>query len=450
VQPHPQDQITLLTAQFAAAMMSYRLPVGARIAVAVSGGADSMALARLLADWAARRNVFVQALTVDHRLREAAAAEAAQVGALLARHDIPHEILAWDDGPHARTLSRSAQAAAREARYGLMTEWCLAHDCSHLFVAHHADDQVETFLLRLSRGSGVDGLAAMAPAVMRGGVTIARPLLGFAKDHLTAACRALEQPWIEDPSNQNPASTRVRFRQAQALLEREGLTRDRLLATVSHLQRARAALEHAVAALLNRGSWDAFGTARLPVPDLLAAPEEIALRSLARVLTAAGGQEYGPRFESLERLYARLMAGPWVDATLHGCLIGREGDLLIVSREPAQITDEKTLTGTSSIVWDGRFKISMVVESPAPAFTLSRLASAGERSQLCEAARTLLAEIPARARHSLPALYDTNGLAAVPHVRYVRADIAALPGFRLGVISISAEKAATFSGDAKL
>jgi len=450
VQPHPQDQATFLTAQFAAAMMPFRLPVAARVAVAVSGGADSMALVRLLADWAARHNVFVQGLTVDHRLREAAAAEAAQVGAWLARHDIPHETLVWDDGPHARTLSRSAQAAAREARYGLMTEWCLAHDCSHLFVAHHADDQVETFLLRLSRGSGVDGLAAMAPAVMRGGVTIARPLIAFAKDHLTAACRALEQPWIEDPSNQNPASTRVRFRQAQALLEREGLTRDRLLATVGHLQRARAALEHAVAALLSRGTWDAFGTARLPVPDLLAAPEEIALRSLARVLTAAGGQEYGPRFESLERLYARLTAGPWRDATLHGCLIGREGDLLVVRREPVQITDEKTLTGTSSIVWDGRFKISLVVERSAGIFTLSRLASVGDRSQLCEAARAMLAEIPARVQSGLPALYDASGLAALPHARYVRADIAALPGFRLGVISVSAEKAAAFSGDAKL
>ncbi len=449
VQAHPHPQTTLTSAQFAAAMAGFRLAPGARIAVGVSGGGDSMALVRLLAAWAVPNKVSVHALTVDHRLREAAAHEARQVAAWLDLHDIPHAVLCWNDGPHARTLTRSAQSAARAARYGLMTDWCQANACSHLFVAHHADDQVETFLLRLSRGSGVDGLAAMAPTVLRDGIVIARPLLGFTKVQLIEACRAMDQPWIDDPSNTSAASTRVRFRQAQALLEREGLTRDRLLATVGHLQRARAALDHAVAELLDRGSWDAYGVARLSVTDLLGAPEEIALRALARVLTAAGGQAYGPRFESLTRLYGRTTSGPWSDATLHGCLISRAGDVLLVSREPAQITEDKTLGPNASVIWDGRFKLSLTATWPTPVFTISRLGSTDLKA-LSEAQCAKVGDIPARVRATLPALFDSDGLAALPHGGYMRADVAALPGFRLGLTSISAEKAGCSSGDAKL
>jgi len=431
-------------------MAGFRLAPGARIAVGVSGGGDSMALVRLLAAWAAPNKVSVHALTVDHRLREAAAHEAREVAAWLDLHDIPHAVLCWNDGPHARTLTRSAQSAAREARYGLMTDWCLANACSHLFVAHHADDQVETFLLRLSRGSGVDGLAAMAPTVMRDGIVIARPLLGFSKAQLIAACRAMDQPWIEDPSNQSASSTRVRFRQAQELLEREGLTRDRLLATVGHLQRARAALDHAVAALLDHASWDACGVARLPLADILAAPEEIALRALARLLTAAGGQAYGPRFESLTRLYGRITSGPWADATLHGCLISRDCGDVVISREAAQITEDKTLAANASVTWDGRFKLSLAIDGVAALFTISRLGRAADLSALSEFHRAKLGDIPARVRATLPVLFDSQGLAALPHVGYTRTDLAALPGFSLGLTSISAEKAGCSSGDAKL
>jgi tRNA(Ile)-lysidine synthase len=430
-------------------MAPFCVAPGTRIAVGVSGGGDSMALVRLLAAWAIPKKVFVQAITVDHRLREAAAQESLQVGTWLDLHDIPHTVLTWNDGPHARTLTRSAQSAARQARYSLMTKWCLAHGYSHLFLAHHADDQVETFLLRLSRGSGVDGLAAMAPTVMRDGIVIARPLLGITKALLLAACRVMNQPWIEDPSNKNAASTRVRFREAQELLEREGLTRDRLLATVGHLQRARAALNYAVAALLDRGDWDVYGVARLPLAYILAAPEEIALRALSRVLTATGGQAYGPRFESLSRLYERMTVGPWADATLHGCFISRDGAHVIISREEAQITEDKSLAANTSVVWDRRFKLSLAATYLTPVFTISRLGRAADLTALSQAQRDKLGDIPARVRATLPALFDPAGLAALPHADFMRSDVALLPGLSLGLTSVLAEKSGHLSGDAK-
>lgn len=435
MQPERTADTSVSAAQFAAAMAPFRCAPGAKIAVAVSGGADSMALARLAAQWGQEREMAVVGVTVDHRLRDAAAGEAAQVSGWLAAHLIPHTVLRWDEGLEARALARSAQNAARDARYRLMTDWCAAQGCAHLLVAHHADDQVETFLLRLARGSGVDGLAAMAASLRRDGIIVARPLLGFTKAQLVATCQALGQPWIEDPSNGNPAGARVRFRQARQLLEREGLTRERLLATVGHLQRAKAALDYAVSALLDQAAWDAFGVARLPLAALLAAPEEIALRALARLLTAAGGQTYGPRFENLARLHAALTSGPWSDATLHGCMVSREGPMLVVAREPAHIDDEKILRGNGNVIWDARFNLTLAVDDPAATFTVSRLSS--RVTVLPESLREGLAAIPSRVRESLPALFDSHGLAAVPHAGYIRADIAALPGFSLGVAYIS-------------
>lgn len=435
MQPQLTPDSAISAAQFAAAMTPFRLVPGNHVAVAVSGGADSLALVLLLARWARNLGIHVAALTVDHQLRAAAADEAAQVGRWLDARQIPHTVLRWDEGPHARTLARSAQSAAREARYGLMTAWCAANGSTHLFVAHHADDQVETFLLRLARGSGVDGLSAMAPATRRDGIVIARPLLAFDKTQLTATCRALGQDWIEDPSNQNSASARVRFRQAQEVLEREGLTRERLLATVGHLQRARAALDYAVAGLMERVIWDAWGVARVNVAALIDAPEEIALRALARLLTAVGGQSYGPRFESLARLHARLTSEPWRDASLHGCLVCRDGMHLTIAREPAHISDEKILRVQSSATWDARFKLTLNAADTGMAFTVMRLVTRG--AALPESLRERLGAVPSRLRETLPALYDAAGVVAVPHVDYVRADIAAKPGFRLGVACIS-------------
>lgn len=433
---------TVSGAGFAAAMTPYRLASGARIAVGVSGGSDSMALVLLLADWARPRGIAVEGLTVDHRLRDAAAQEAAQVGAWLTAAGLPHSVLTWDAGVAERARRRSPQSAARAARYRLLTQWCAANACTHLFVAHHADDQVETFLLRLARGSGVDGLAAMAPSSVRDGIVIARPLLGFSKAQLQQVCRQAAQPWIEDPSNSNAAGGRVRFRQAREMLAREGLSRERLLATVAHLQRARAALDHAVSGLLDHAIWDSYGAARLSVAVLLAAPEEIALRSLARLLTGVSGEEYGPRFETLARLYERVTVGPWRDATLHGTVVSRDGADLVIAREPAHVGEDKVLAANSAVVWDARFKLTLVAAAPAR-FRVSACAAVKDAS---ESAKRELARLSARHRAIVPALSDEAGLAAIPHTGYMRADVAARQGLRLGMAHVFSMRGA----DAKL
>ena len=165
------------------------------IAVAVSGGPDSLALAILLDRWARRRGGRAIALTVDHGLREESAAEARRVGRWMRGRGIAHHILVW----RGRKPKHGVQAAARDARYALLESWCRRHAILHLALAHHRDDQIETFLMRLGRGSGLDGLAAMPAIAERGGVRLLRPLLDIDKARLVASLAAMGQGWIEDP-----------------------------------------------------------------------------------------------------------------------------------------------------------------------------------------------------------------------------------------------------------
>ncbi len=293
---------------------------GETIAIAVSGGPDSMALTRLAQEWAEDCGLSLVGLTVDHRLRPQAKREAEQVSDWYMGLGLDHHILVWDEGRRVGQLDRSPQAAAREARFDLMSSWCREHGVQTLLVAHHADDQVETFVQRLLRGSGVDGLAAMAAKTLRQDVQVVRPLLDRSKADLVATCQAHQQSWIEDPSNEDEQFSRVRVRKLLAALEMEGLNSERLLDTVGHMQRVKEAIDHAVGQVFEEAERPSeAGTLTLDLSVLMAAPEEVGLRCLARCLCQISGANYPPRFDRLSRLYHALGTTDWSDRTLHGC-----------------------------------------------------------------------------------------------------------------------------------
>ena len=170
------------------------------IAVGVSGGPDSLALAILADRWARRRGGEAWAVTVDHGLRPESAAEAETVGRWLAARGIPHAVLAWRDAKPATGI----QEAARAARYRLLAEWCAARGCLHLLTAHHREDQAETYLIRRRAGSGPDGLAGIAAVRELPRLRLVRPLLLVAKARLHAFLDAESQEYLQDPSNRNP------------------------------------------------------------------------------------------------------------------------------------------------------------------------------------------------------------------------------------------------------
>ena len=294
-------------------------------AVGVSGGADSLALLLLLADWAKQQGRPAPvALTVDHGLQPRSRMQAQTVVQRAADHALSAYILRWT----GRKPAADIEAAAREARYRLMGAWCERNSFRCLFVAHSQDDQAETFLLRLMRGSGVDGLAAMSevapyPSANAENLRLARPLLSVPRSRLRAYLSGRGESWFEDDMNTDMRFARVRLRTAWPVFEELGFSAPRIAAAANHLSRARAALDQDASDLLSRASRREGKRVFLDGAAVAAAPEEIGNRCLASVLMEVSGRFYRPRFERLERLAAAIRFQHLKGGrTLHGCCIG--------------------------------------------------------------------------------------------------------------------------------
>lgn len=316
--------------------------------VAVSGGGDSVALMLLLQDWAAQAKLAPPIVAVvDHRLRDGSRREARQVADWARAAGLEVAILTRT-GPMP---SGDIEAFAREARYRLLGNYARHCRCAAVYAGHTEDDQAETFLLRLARGSGVDGLSAMrtlSPYPLAGfaHVQLVRPLLHCARGEVRDWLVAADQPWLDDPMNEDDRFARVRIRKSWPLLDGIGLSKSRLIATAQSLARARAALEAVAEDLRKRAVRRCMEGLLIDPGALAAAPDEIALRVLAGVLSEVSGQAYRPRFERLMRLYTAIRGGQLRGGrTLHGCRIataprkyaGETKGWLMVRRETGRI-----------------------------------------------------------------------------------------------------------------
>jgi tRNA(Ile)-lysidine synthase len=376
------------------------------LAVAVSGGADSLALTLLAAEWAAALGGAVVALTVDHGLRAESAAEAAQVGSWLADRGIRHHVLTWRQGCDGPDL----QAKARAARYDLLESWCRDHHILHLLLAHHQEDQAETFLLRLGRGSGVDGLAAMAPLVFHQDVQLLRPLLAVSRTDLRATLRTLAQDWIEDPSNRANRFARVRWR---ALIDREGLSAARLAVTAGQLGRARHALEADHAALaVDAVQLHPAGFAWLDLASIRQAPEELALRLLASVTRSIGGRHFPPRLDGLLALQEEMRAGLGRRRTFAGCVLAPMAQGCLVFREDRGLAPPVLVPPDAWCQWDRRFSLRQSGPSDL------RLGGLGRNPPPEIVAKARELGIPEILLPTLPAIMDKRGILAVPPLGY--------------------------------
>jgi tRNA(Ile)-lysidine synthase len=333
-----------------------------RVALAVSGGADSTALLLLAAAWRARRADApeLHVLTVNHGLRAASVGETREVERLARKLGLPCHVLAWSgEKPRA-----NRQAAARAARKDLCVEACHALGAETLVLAHHLDDQAETFLLRLARGSGVYGLAAMARTGCwtsgdRRAVEVFRPLLAVPRVRLVATCRVAGVAWAEDPSNLDPAYARTRIRTLMPSLAVEGLDADTLARTAMRLGSVVDALDGLVEeAFARHVAIHPAGPLRVPVAALAGLPREIMLRLLVRLLAEAGGASYPPRLERLERLAEGLAAAISCKFTLSGTVVRRRGAEIFLWREAGRRGVEPLdVAGPGRFVFDGRFEL---------------------------------------------------------------------------------------------
>jgi tRNA(Ile)-lysidine synthase len=321
-----------------------------QLGVAVSGGADSLALTLLLDEWARGRGGAVHAFTVDHGLRPEAAAEAAQVGTWLAGRGIPQTVLVWE-GPKPAT---GLMEAARAARRDLLTRACRARDLLHLALAHHREDQAETILLRLAKGSGTDGLGGMAPLTETPHLRLLRPLLDLPKARLRATCARFGQSWIEDPSNTDARFARPRLRAVAAALGGEGLDAATLCAIAARARASTAALAGATAALLARRAELRSDGSFLDRQGWLAEPVELRLRALAALLRRTGGRALAPRRARLAALDRALGLPIFPGATLGGACLRPEGTGgVIFLPEPGRAAEPRPLTAVAPTVVSG-------------------------------------------------------------------------------------------------
>lgn len=377
-----------------------------RLAVAVSGGADSLALALLAEHWVRARHGALLALVVDHGLRAASGAEARLTLQRLAALGIAARCL---------TLAglRPAAAAARRARYAALEAACGEAGIVHLLLGHHAGDQAETLLLRRAAGSGPRGLAAMAAVREETTLALLRPLLAVPPGRLRATLRTRGLAWVEDPTNQDLRHTRARLRAERADPAGDGPDTARLLQVARAYGAARRRREAAVAdELAARVSLYPEGFAWLSPGPLL--PD-----TLAALLRALGGAPYAPAQASL----AALARAPRA-ATLGGVRLlpaGRFGDGWLLLREAAAM--QAPVPARPCVRWDGRFCLGAAARPPAGAM----LGALGAR-RLPLADRAGQRRLPAAVRATLPALFCDGALLAVPHLCYPDAEMcAALP-----------------------
>ncbi len=391
------------------------------LVLAVSGGGDSMALLHLAAEWARARGADAPALvaaTVDHGLRRESAAEAAWVAARAEELGLPRATLVWT----GEKPPSGVQEAARTARYRLLGG-LLPRDGrpGAIVTAHHEDDQAETFLMRLARGGGLDGLSAMrrGPGLAcPGGSPVERPFLDIPKARLLATLEARGLSWIEDPSNADEAFERVRLRKAAPMLAELGLSNARIARSARRLRRARDALDAAAAALLHAAVDLKEGAyAKIDRQIYNSGPEELRVRLLGQLLGSYGGQGAPPRLAKVERLMEALARADFAAQTLGGCLVARKKTSIEIFREPGRAGLPVLLLAPGETApWDGRFLVSaggVLGEIPVRALGREGYAALG-------GSRAFGERMPYRAAITLPSFWRGGTLIAAPHLGFGR------------------------------
>jgi tRNA(Ile)-lysidine synthase len=364
------------------------------IALAVSGGSDSMAMLHLVREWmeqdAQSRRITV--LTVDHGLRAKAADEAAQVSQWCKEMHIPHVTLQWVGEKPTTGL----QAKARQARYDLLAQWCLNHDIPAMLTAHTADDQAETVVMRQQRTSSDQSLAGIWPMRDWQGVRVVRPLLGLSRNNLRGFLKSRGVGWIDDPSNDDQQFERVRIRQ--------GLKGD-----VAAAQIATVAQAHVLVAQASALAWlessvviDLTGLvhfAPAAFSKLTASAQDAAL---TMILVMSGAVQIPERKKRLA-LRDWLISGVGLRRCLGGVVFAKRRASILVGREAGRISAEVTrIPPAGVLVWDSRFLITGPVGAEVkPALHMRQIVRP--------------VELPAFIHYGLPVVLLENGLLVAPY-----------------------------------
>lgn len=375
-----------------------------KLGVAVSGGSDSVALLCLLADWAARGHTALEAVTVDHGLRPEAAQEASDVARLCAELNIPHTVLQWQGWDGTGNLPDQA----RRARYKLMGDWADQRGIQTVALGHTSDDVAETFLMRLARGSGLDGLSSMSETLSPPDTncTFVRPLLGATRAELRADLTRRGQAWAEDPTNEDDRFERARLRKALHVLEGLGIAPARLSETASRLREARDDLTLYVSDTATRLVHFDAGDVLISMQDAQAASLFQRPETCRRLLKAGvlwiSGAEYSPRYDGLAQLIRAFETQ--TSTTAGGCRMVFHNGFMRLTREWKAVANLRVPT---TEVWDARWQVS---GPHSPDLSIAALGEAGLPH--CPVRKTT--GRPAASLIASPAVWRGSDLIAAP------------------------------------
>lgn len=399
---------------FTASLRALGITPDMRLAVAVSGGVDSITLAHLV--WHSHAQANIVFLTVDHRLRDTSTREAQDVVQTIRGWGGACDILTWDKAAGGHGV----QERARKARYGLLRDAAQRHGCTAVLLGHNADDQAETFWMRLADGSGLSGLGGMQARRAHDGVTWLRPLLGCARADIAVYAQTHALPVIDDPSNANENFTRVRLRGFAAQLADEGLDAARLARTMGKLRAADDALHILTQDFMRQHSRvHAGGALHFSHADFVALPFDLRRRAMQAVLMAMTPRDYPPAYDALVALTQNLSQDEVSAASLGGCLLTLSRGDIWVMREPAsaQVLPLDGAVG-DEVLWDHRFEVRGLGALAGQGIALSPLGEAGIAALGQEKERLLWTEdfknAPATIKRGVAALWRGQKLLAVP------------------------------------
>jgi len=371
------------------------------LGLAVSGGGDSVALLHLALEAGLR----VEVATVDHGLRAEAVAECAAVAEACTALAVRHEVLRWRwDG------RGNLQDAARRGRLALLADWAQRRGLGAVALGHTQDDVAETFLMRLARDAGVDGLAAMAARREVHGVAFVRPLLRVGRGELRGWLLARGIGWAEDASNGDARFARVRARRAVAAMADAGVGAAEIAALAQRMADAKAALDAVTAEAAARVARRDRGDVILDAAGFSALPAELRRRLALAAVVWIGSAEYGPRGAEVERFLAAMVEGR--GATLAGVRLTAGQGRLRLTREARAVAGKEVPFGA---VWDGRWRISApesVTDSNGLAGGLTVRALGAEGLALCPDWKA--AGMPRASLLAAPAVWRGAVLVAAP------------------------------------
>jgi tRNA(Ile)-lysidine synthase len=385
------------------------------LVVAVSGGADSMALTLLAHSWSQAHGWTCRAVTVDHRLRKESTVESQQVAMWLEAYGISHTTLTWE----GEKPTHNIQAAAREERYNLLSEYCHEQKAEYLLLAHHCGDQAETLLMRMLRGSGLRGLCGMASVSRRYDVTLFRPLLHIDKSVLTSFLQDMGQPWVEDPSNDKEDYDRVWIRKLLATHRDADVMSTRLSHTAQRLQTTWDYVSQQVTK-----EWRAhihvsdMGYVSFSREWFVTAHPEVQYQCLSEAFRLVSGEVVAPRSDNVAIMLQALQAEAPFRRTLHGCLLSARNREVFISKEPHVVSGVVPVTGTS-VQWD-RWQLQL---SPSAVMRyqdadIRALGEDGVQYIRTHAPELIKKTLPKAILYTIPAIWRLEKVVAVPHIGY--------------------------------